>query len=279
MNYETRVVAFIDLLGFRAKLEETVDRDNTDNESRIDEIVAAYESIRDIWDLDGVPEEFESPTGESRVVSIFSDAIAVSFLAEHREQIPFTLLDIKILVMRLIYRGILCRGAVTFGKLIHNDRFLFGPALIEAHLLESRAAHYPRIILDRNVIDLASRSAVESVHSGVKKDLLDTVLVRDSDGMYYIDYFSKAESSLDDPLYDLPEYIDNLGALIRRGLMGSSHPSKADVRVKYLWMRERYNKMVDRVKTPTNISWLRQEGEDDIADFYENLKKVSPKRR
>ena len=48
MNYEQRIVAFIDILGFRALLDETISKDGADISSRIDEVVRAYESIREI---------------------------------------------------------------------------------------------------------------------------------------------------------------------------------------------------------------------------------------
>lgn len=91
--------------------------------------------------------------------------------------------------------------------------------------------------------------------------------------MYYIDYFFKAQSELDDPEYDFPEYIDNLGQIIREGLMGSSHHGKADIRVKYSWMRERYNHMVNIV---TNKETLNNSGDCELAELYRELKKISP---
>ena len=96
--------------------------------------------------------------------------------------------------------------------------------------------------------------------------------------MYYVDYFSKAAGELDDPEYDFPAYIEALGDIIRKGLMGSVHSSNADVRVKYFWMRERFNRMVDDVKKKVaNINWEFQEP-DELSLFYSNLKKISPGR-
>ncbi len=62
------------------------------------------------------------------------------------------------MIMRLIYRGILCRGAITYGKLIHTDEVLFGPALTEAYILETKVALYPRVILHKDIIDLAGKA-------------------------------------------------------------------------------------------------------------------------
>jgi lipopolysaccharide export system permease protein len=69
-----------------------------------------------------------------------------------------------------------------------------------------------------------------------------------------------------------------LGAIIRKGLMGSSHHSKADIRVKYSWMRERYNQMVEQVTEPKIIENLNNSGDFELASFYKDLKKISPKK-
>ena len=276
MNYEQRIVAFIDILGFRALLDETISKDGADISSRIDEVVRAYESIREIWDLDKKSESLSPSTYSSKQVTIFTDSIVVSFKAEEPSEVFFTLLEIKWLIMRLLNHRILCRGAVTLGKLIHKDEYIFGPALVEAYTLESRAALYPRVILDRNIVEAGATFKSKDHTSKQELEYVESLLERDSDGMYYVDYFYKAQSELDDPNYDFPAYIQNLGEVIRKGLMGSSHHSKADLRVKYSWMRERYNKMVEKVTSKEAIKALKSAGEIDLADFYFDLKKISP---
>ncbi|MDT8894038.1 hypothetical protein RSO41_05170 [Halomonas sp. I1] len=276
MKYETRVVAFIDILGFKTILDDTIDKDGSDNEQSIDRLVSAYTAIRDVWDLDAKEDLLGSDSPESKKVSIFSDSIVVSFKAEEPSEVFFTLLEIKWLIMRLISRKILVRGAVSIGKFIHNDHYLFGPALVEAYTLESKAAMYPRVILDSSVIEASAKAKSPDHSSSQEANFVRSLLEQDSDGMYYIDYFFKAQSELDDPQYDFPQYIDNLGDVIRKGLMASSHHTKADLRVKYSWMRERYNKMVEIVTNKDSISRLRSEGLEELSDFYQGLKKISP---
>jgi len=278
MKYEQRIVAFIDILGFKSILDETVDKKEKDNEERIDFVISAYQAIRDIWDLDGESALLGIKAPESKQVTIFSDSIVVSFRVDESSQVFLTLMEIKLLIMRLLSRKILCRGAISIGKFIHTGNYLFGPALVEAYTLESKAAMYPRVILDRSVIE-ASAIAKSSHHSSIdEEEYVLSLLEQDSDGMYYIDYFFKAQSELDDPEYDFPEYINNLAEVIRKGLMGSSHHSKADLRVKYSWMRERYNRMVEIVTNKEKINQLRSSGLNELADFYQELKKISPNK-
>lgn len=278
MVYEQRIVAFIDILGFKSLLNDTLDSNGNDKEVAIDEIVAVYNEIRSIWDLDNPTPGLDLPTSESKNISIFSDCIVISFLMEKPSGVFFTLLEIKWLIMRLVSKGVLCRGAISIGKFIHTDHYLFGPALVEAYTLESKAAMYPRVILDHSVIEAGAKNRSNDHDFTEEQEYVRSLLEQDSDGMFYIDYFFKAHRELDDPVYDFPHYISSLAEIIRKGLMGSSHHSKADIRVKYSWMRERYNKMVDIVTSKEALERLKKSGDDELADFYGNLKKISPNK-
>ena len=278
MKYQQRIVAFIDILGFKGILDDTVNKNGDDDEKKINEVVEAYEAIRDIWGLDKKSELLDTSSSRSKKVTIFSDSIVISFQIDEPSEVFYTLLELKWLIMRMLWHGILCRGAVAIGKFIHKDEYLFGPALVEAYLLESKAALYPRIILDRSVIDAGSKNSAVHHTSKMEREYVESLLEQDSDGMYYIDYFFKAQSELDDPEYDFPAYINNLGNIIRKGLMASSHPSKADLRIKYSWMRERYNRMVTIVTKKDNIEYFKQQGELELAEFYSELKQISPNK-
>lgn len=52
MLYEQRIVAFIDILGFKSLLNDTIDKNGNDDEEAINMVISAYNAIRDIWDLD-----------------------------------------------------------------------------------------------------------------------------------------------------------------------------------------------------------------------------------
>jgi hypothetical protein len=278
MKYENRVVAFIDVLGFRELIGSTILKDGNDNEHEINKIISTYLAIREIWDLDAKSTSLKREVITSKMVSIFSDSIVVSFEITDQSEVFSTLLEIKWLLMRLINQGILCRGAVSLGKLIHTEKYVFGPALVEAYTLESKAAVYPRVILERSIIEIGAKHGSPAHSTAEERKYVNDLLEKDSDGMYYVDYFHKAQSELDDPQYDFPEYIWKLGEIIRKGLMASSHSSKADIRVKYSWMRERFNHMIDMVKNENFITHLRNSGESDLAEFYSQVKKISPDR-
>lgn len=274
MNYEERITVFVDILGFKDILNETIDKDGNDNTVSIDKLLLAYSTIREIWDLD--EENLLKMSMTSKQITTFSDCIVISFLAKESSEIFFTIQEVKWMVMRLLNLGILCRGAISYGKLIHTENVLFGPALVEAYILESKAANYPRIILDRTIIDLAGKAKSEDHTSLEGIAYVEDLLEKDLDGMYYIDYFGKAMEELDDPAYDFTDYIGKLADKIRAGMNASKHPSKADVRVKYIWMKEKYNKMIEETKNKDFLNALRVRGDDELYNFYNKLSKINP---
>jgi len=277
MIYEKRVTAYIDILGFQDILSQTIGKKGEDNPEKINEIFTAYKAIRDVWNLDVKETDFhKSIPRNSKTITTFSDCLVISFKAHEKSEIFHTLLEIKWMIMRLIYRGILCRGAITYGKLIHTNEVLFGPALAEAYILETKAALYPRVILHKDIIDLAGKARSANHSSEQEKEYVESLLEKDSDGMYYIDYFAKAQSELDDPYYDFPDYIYKIGTKIRKGLMGSSSIFKSDLKVKYRWMKERYNKLIENLQNEKHIDLLKKEGEYELAETYLKFKKINP---
>lgn len=272
MNYEDRVTVFIDILGFKDLLNKTVVK-GEDQVDKINEILSAYQVIRDVWNLDRHDEE---PFSISKKVTTFSDCLVISFKASEESEIFHTLREIQWMIMRLIFKGILVRGAVTYGKLIHTNDVLFGPALAEAYLLETKAALYPRVILHKDIIDLAGKASSFHHSSNQEREYVESLLEKDCDGIYYVDYFGKAQSELDDPDYDFPIYLEKISKRIRKGLKGSSNINKSDIKVKYRWMKERYNKLVDKLKDKEYIKYLRENGEFELADTYLKFKKINP---
>src|SRR5690606_18352277 len=127
MNYQDRVVVFIDILGFKELLNETVDKEGNDNTEGINKLTQAYKSIRDVWDLDKVTSNskiLKKTLIQSKQISIFSDCIVISFPAKEKSEIFYTLLEVKWMILRLISQGILCRGAISYGKLLHNSKYI-----------------------------------------------------------------------------------------------------------------------------------------------------------
>ena len=257
MNYKDRIVCFLDILGFREHVFDSVGADGSDSVTKISELAAVFGRIRETLDID-CPEN--RPDTE---VTQFSDSIVISFPAYAEGGVFDALSGIMRVQINLVLGGYLCRGGIARGRLIHTPTMLFGPAMVEAYTLESQAAHYPRVILDAEIIN-AGVAAHASHHlpSSEQQSILG-LLKRDLDGMYYIDYVTGAQSELDDPELDYPNYLFKLRDIISSRIL-SNNPS---VSIKYKWLRE---KLVDHLQTVKQSARNRPQG-DEIRDAYESI--------
>ena len=225
-KYEDRIVAFIDILGFKEKVSNT-----EINEIKLQCLTTAldrlYERIWE-WEADGV--------GSSFAFTQFSDSIVISSLAESVD--GFGMLQQLLLgVMALVDDwGILVRGGIARGQLIHDRTMVVGPAMVKAYELESEEAKYPRIIIDKVL-----KEQIEiDVEYYIKNDLRltevpewDYLFKTDDDGWCYLDYVSPV------PEYyvscEKEEHLKWLDQLVKLGLQSTDEK----VRVKYEWLRKK----------------------------------------
>lgn len=144
----------------------------------------------------------------------------------------------------------LLRGGLTVGKLVHSASGgpLFGPALVEAHKLESRAAIYPRIIVDQKIIDLwdVGRIRTEETH------YLAAVVGRDFDGLRFLDYIDQHR------LHALEgkqapkalRLLTSVGELLKEHLLCRD----PGIRAKYGWLARHYGSACEH--------WLQERAGD-----------------
>lgn len=161
--------------------------------------------------------------------TMFSDSIAISY--DYEEDNPYVnlyclLLDLQLLQSTAISYGFTLRGAITIGQVFHDRQIIFGPAMIDAYLIEHEKAIYPRIIMQKETIDLLKEAPS---NSRVKhKDLL-TILYPTEDDFYYINYGC-----------DLKVKV-----LIEANLAQFKNVNE-HVYQKYLWMKNKYNQEIKK---------------------------------
>jgi len=177
IQYEQRVVAFVDVLGFSNLVYS-----NTTG------LISRYFQF--------VTHNFQEAVSKHGFrFLIVSDSIVLS-APDNKESLKLCVLVLYRLQQKLIEEeGILLRGGVSVGDLYigEEDNVMFGPGLIKAYKLESQAK-YPRIILDRTFIT--------RYYGGTNELLSDLIWVRyQPAGVYvpdfvYLDYFRGIAFSL-----------------------------------------------------------------------------------
>ena len=253
MNYTDRIVCFLDVLGFREHIRNTVNRDGSDNVDLISLIVEAFGVAGEIFDID------KQPMFSPKRITQFSDSIVISFPADKEAGLFHALAEIRWVLLNFAQRGMLCRGAISRGKLMHDEAVLFGPAMVDAYTLETKAANYPRVILDQTIVDAGM--AAHARHHGPEdeRESIMGLLTRDGDGLLYVDYITKVQGEFDDPKQH-PVYLSKLAKFVLQGIQNHD-PS---IRVKYSWLREKLNPYLAQIKS--NVKDVPHEhGNDYLA--------------
>lgn len=129
-KYEHRALLFLDILGFKRLIDQK--RDDLVEEA-LSVTSAQYQSNYEI--------------------SAFSDNMAVSMRFERGYELLELIHFASYLAWHLLYKGVLSRGGIAVGELYHQNGIVYGPALLTAYQLESQAATYPRIVLERDAIE------------------------------------------------------------------------------------------------------------------------------
>ncbi len=199
--YETRVCAFIDVLGFAdAVVESAKDSEQATRLHSALQVIAGttpawqsegFERFVDNWISDqlfgdGAPIAHDDLIARYRLLNrgtIFSDSIVLS---ASPAPVPIWAMVFKIaaLAQNLARLGLLVRGGVATGELFHSTDQVFGPAFVDAYRIESQVAIYPRIVVAPSCLP---QFEAEGPSNGLHlRDYLRT----DFDGLSHIDVFS-----------------------------------------------------------------------------------------
>lgn len=160
------MVAFLDVLGFSRMVEEDAKYKNA---------IFLPKFIKIFSDIG---------CDDSGDVRMFSDSIVISkpLVAKN---FGVLLYDCAVLQKMFLAEGILVRGGISFGKHYSNEKVIYSEALVNSYHLESKKAKYPRVLIDKNILDifLNHPDATAEMRSGIRASL-----VRDRDGMSFVDY-------------------------------------------------------------------------------------------
>jgi hypothetical protein len=260
-NYEERIVLFLDILGFKELINDSI----VDVE-RFQKIQTTIRVIRLTFNI--------TQKSKDRTITQFSDSLVVSFKITEAGEVAFLLWKTNELLRKLILKGIVCRGGIAKGKLIHNDIYMFGPAFLEAYILESKIAIFPRVIIaDKSIISIGidNYGFHPAYDKEFEKSEINSLIKLDFDGFYYVDYFNfetKWEMSTQEKTY-----VNKLHELINEWL--NSNKKNLYLTQKYQWMKNKFNEVVERLKIDNRIEVGGIKiGSEKKSGFYKKLKAI-----
>lgn len=243
-QYETYIIAFLDILGFKDLI----------NTSSFDEVLDIFKAIitnreaaialgRAVEDDDTSPEgeryKRYNESLEDTKIHIMSDSIVVATPSLHPESLA-VVIDICNTVQELLFdlkSPILLRGAVAVGDFYLNENLVFGKGLVDAYWAQEKYAVYPRIILS-NDVTVGRRVSVDNGHD----------LPKDDDGYYYINCIERylGEEHTWEEIESSEQY-DKLKKMIDVNLNGYNDDR---VRQKYLWLERELERIKNRGYEP-----------------------------
>ncbi len=266
-EYQERLVAFIDILGFKEIVRKS--------ERSSGSINLIYDSLKFLkgretssnWDLQFVEIEEDAQKrnmlgfniSERTNCTSFSDSIAVSVECDENninESFSTLISNLSYVGATLMMKGILFRGGLTIGNVIHTpDGIIFGQGLIDAYQLESNSACYPRVLLSDNLIKKLNYPLESEKHSYPYHQYLK----RFSDGsvgFHQMIYFEVLETWEEMSEKKLIQSLTKIKNTIIKGLDSSFETPR--VFEKYLWLKKEYESLYIDEKNKPKIYELNE---------------------
>jgi hypothetical protein len=252
LKYENRLIAFIDILGFKE-----IVRSSKEDDSKIEFLYSVLDYLKswetsESWNSQLV--EIEEDAQKKGVENFdirdktnstsFSDSIVVSVKVDNNvNEVASTLIaNLACIGATLFEKGILFRGGLTIGNLIHNENgTVFGQGLIDAYQLESNNAKFPRIVLSDKLLKqlnypLETKRNRYPYHQYLKRFNDGCV------GFHQMIYFQVIEHSPEMTKDKLEISLEEIRKVIVNGLdMSFENPSVFE---KFKWLKEQYNKLI-----------------------------------
>jgi hypothetical protein len=237
MGYEKRVVAFIDILGFKEAIKKSNEDENEFNRIRgtLTELKEFFIQPTDHYEI-----EINRKLGADTQTLQVSDSLVISRLVQEQGGIFYMLSDCAFAIHLLINNGFLCRGAIKVGNMYHKDTTLFGQAFVDAYIAESEEA-LPVIKFDEQLFEIikqfpgsANKGYEDWEVSFVKKNCKKL-----ESGEYFLDYFTDYDDRVGGGEGSASIHYSDLKNIIEEGL---KLPTDCSAYKKYQWAKEQFNK-------------------------------------
>ena len=269
INLEERLVCFIDILGFKDIIENF---DKTNDVSIIEKIKFAFEeSIKKIKNpIDPQAKEILNVKQENIDLlkkdfhfKTFSDNIIISITYNNDNfisRLHLITLFSNIFQYIMTCHGVYIRGGLSFGSYYHDDNIIFSNALVKAYSLESQLAIYPRIVIDKNILNLIKTYNYDKIaSSGIL-----TMIYFDWENVAFINPFNTTEAQAK----EIEEHLDSIDlsgdSEINQIFDSLPYPLKANSLKPYQFLLSEYEKILADAK----LKSVNQDYPESVRNKY-----------
>lgn len=177
-TYQTSVVAFLDVSGFKEAVRRS--REKPDLAAELESMLLELQSRCVELNKRQRPSA-QVPNLKARAIS---DSIILTCPTVSDNALRLIALIVSAYQMEVVVtHGFFIRGAITVGPHCDRDDICFGPALIEAYEAEQQLANWPRVIVLPKALELIAHGR----HPYLKKD---------DAGITYVDYLLLCTTNL-----------------------------------------------------------------------------------
>ncbi len=233
-HYPVRVVALIDILGFKAALEES-----ESDETEFRRILQTLEDLKAhfLRPKDDIDKEADARFNADTQITQVSDSLLISRPIDEIGGVTEMLSDCAVAIHILIENGFLSRGAITLGRLYHKDTILFGRAFMDVFEAEKHQKR-PIVTFPEDLFKLARKYHGQPDADGGAWEVsfLKKSCIKDGDS-YYLDYFTDFEMVDGDGPENAYLHYEKLRDLILQGLENKDRSAY----LKAVWAAVQFN--------------------------------------
>lgn len=224
-SYESRLVAFVDILGFR----ELINQSRSDHKA-LAQIISALVRLSVHRQNIGTQDSLMGFDTQ-----LFSDSFILS--CPITEENAFNLLSIlNSLSWRLMGQDCWIRGGVTIGEMFVSDDIVVGPGIVAAADLERTLAEFPRVVLSSELL-----RTIE----GYRLPIAELVNIeRDADGVCFLNYIASLRDVLRGKINPPTDSETSTAVAIRDFILHRTNNTLENPRLfqKVQWVRTKWNK-------------------------------------
>lgn len=187
--------------------------------------------------------------------NIFSDSIVISVPKTTKYSLEILLYVVNLVVFDILYNcNLTCRGAIAEGDFYSEKEIAFGPALIDAYLLERDVAKYPRIIFTLETFDfyqkISNRDLTKKSHL-IHSEIDNKLFIADYIGFNLFGFaISLKEGCMTNSHVNL--ILNKVKINIENNLDMQVDNKKIE---KYLYLKSYYNNAISRIKQDSSVDF------------------------